>query len=179
MIIIAIGTNAGVTCQQNFSVAIGANAGRFYQQEYSVAIGYGSGLSSQGKESVVIGYNSGVTGQANKSIIIGSNSNNSPTAENSITVGNNSNTDANLVAIGYSIKTNSQTGCIVLCSDPSSVTCTSSNQLVLAGVKTTDPSPGGTMPVTERLPFAGGTGGNVWLPIQIGSKMYCIPIYPD
>jgi hypothetical protein len=179
LIAVAIGTNSGFSNQQLGAVAIGTNAGRFDQQESAIAIGYGSGVDTQGAGSIAIGFKSGVSSQARNSIIIGSESKNSQTAQNSVIIGNSSNAESNSISIGYNIQTGGQTGCIVLSTSSSGVTCLTSNEFVLAGVKTVDPSPLGDMPFIDRLPFSGGDGNNIWLPIQIGSKMYCMPIYPQ
>jgi hypothetical protein len=179
---IAIGSIAGVSNQGTGAIAIGCSTGRFNQGENSIVIGFLSGRNNMGQESIVIGSNSGISSQANNSIIIGANSENSPAAIQSIAIGNSNNTDAFSIAIGNSIQTNSQTGCIVLSSEPLGVSCTDSNQFVLAGVDISDPSPSGDLPVVCRLPPAddpiGQTGDNIWLPVQIGADIYYIPIYP-
>lgn len=190
---IAIGSNCGLTGQSQFSVAIGAAAARYHQQEFGISVGAFAGFMNQGIQAIAIGNNAGQQFQAAYSIMIGSDSTTSSSSaeyavaighantldKNSIAIGNSNALDKNSIAMGNSIRTAGQTGCIVLSSDSSPVSCVASNQLVLSGIKVTNPDPSGSTPSLQKLPFVGGAGTNQWLPIQIGSQVYSIPIFPQ
>jgi hypothetical protein len=177
---IAIGFFAGGIGQGPSSISIGSRAGEFNQGSGSIAIGFQAGITGQSVGAIAIGYEVGEVFQAPNSVIIGSFSNTlGITANNSVAVGSFNFVDAYSIALGYSINTNGNTGCIVLNSGSSFVSCQSSNQFVLAGVKTADPNASGPIPVLQQLtnPNPSASGGNIWLPVQIGTVGYLIPIF--
>jgi hypothetical protein len=56
---VAIGNNAGDSCQGTEAVAIGEQAGQCCQEQYAIAIGREAGECCQGEYSVAIGYRAG------------------------------------------------------------------------------------------------------------------------
>jgi len=68
---VAIGTNAGVTSQGQYSVAIGSDAGNNNQDMFSVAIGTNAGQTTQSEKCVAIGYLAGNDTQTDFSVAVG------------------------------------------------------------------------------------------------------------
>jgi len=110
---IAIGSNAGVNNQRNYSVAIGLNAAEFNQSGGSVAIGPRAGGSNQYENAVSIGYYAGNISQGKSSVAIGDTAAQSNQKNNSIAIGTNAaniSQDSQSVAVGYNAGSNLQGG---------------------------------------------------------------------
>ena len=175
---VAVGDNSGNFNQGNYAVALGTSAGKSNQGAGSISIGYQAGFQTQNANSIAIGYNAGQNSLAQNSIVIGYGSSTSGnTAVNSISIGNFNTVDAFSVALGNSVNTTGHTGCIILNSNPSGVSCLASNQFVISGVNTAAPNPNGPVPVLQKLTNQSATSANIWLPIQINNIGYLIPIF--
>lgn len=90
---VAIGCNAGVTNQGDYSVAIGAGpgpfggAGQLNQGGYAVAIGGGAGIGNQGGGSVAIGPFAAQNTQGGSSVAIGSSAGSSSQGSFAVAIG--------------------------------------------------------------------------------------------
>ena len=68
---LAIGGNAGATCQQVQAIAIGQEAAQFSQQATAIAIGAAAGRSNQQACAIAIGHNTATSSQHGCAIAIG------------------------------------------------------------------------------------------------------------
>ena len=101
---VAIGTNAGLISQGDFSVAIGYLAGEDTQGTRAVAIGQYAGDTSQGADAVAIGPAAGQTTQGTQAVAIGYYAGETSQGNEAVAIGKAAGTTTQgirAVAIGY------------------------------------------------------------------------------
>jgi hypothetical protein len=111
-----LGTNAGLTNQQTYSVAIGVCAGKCTINQYNIAIGYAAQQSSSGPNSVAIGRCAASSSQGQCSIAIGRVAGQTSQATQSIGIGiaaGQTNQRGNAIAIGYTAGNSTQGQCAI------------------------------------------------------------------
>ena len=110
---VAIGTNAGLTCQQTCAIAIGTSAGSICQQICAVAIGTSAGQTSQGGAAVAIGRQAGQCSQHGCTVAIGVLAGQSCQGCNSVAIGvraGQTSQNGDAVAIGARAGQTNQSG---------------------------------------------------------------------
>ena len=84
---LAIGSDAGLTNQQDYAVAVGRRAGETDQQTYATAVGTRAGFDSQGAGSVSVGAYAGQTAQGEYSAAFGYNAGKESQGTGSVSLG--------------------------------------------------------------------------------------------
>ena len=131
---VAIGTNAGLTCQQICAIAIGTNAGSTCQHICAIAIGSSAGQTSQGGAAVAIGRQAGQCSQHGCTVAIGVLAGQSCQGCNSVAVGVRAgqiSQGGDAVAIGIKAGEISQQNNAVAIGKNSGATCQQTNAVAV------------------------------------------------